>query len=109
MDGSQIINSTVAPTADIGPDAMVLNSQVGEYCMVGKDARFCYSQMGDFSYISIGTFVFSAEIGKYTSISWHVSVGPANHDPGRISSHSMLFAKRFNMVSDAYYNQYMGG
>lgn len=95
---ANIKDSTIASTASIDDNSVVLKSQIGEHCMIGKNSRFCYSAMGDFSYISINTHCFSCQIGKYSSISWNVSIGPANHDPNRISSHSMLFAKRFKMI-----------
>ena len=103
-----VINSQIALTADVNEDSSVLNSIIGEYCIIGKNSRFMYSSIGDLSYISVNTYVFSSEIGKFTSISWNVSIGPAKHDFNRISSHSMLFAKRFNMIEKRYYNQYEG-
>lgn len=104
-----IKDSTIASTASIDDNSVVLKSQIGEHCMIGKNSRFCYSTMGDFSYISVNTHCFSCQIGKYSSVSWNVSIGPANHDPNRISSHSMLFAKRFRMIDEGgYYNQYAG-
>lgn len=104
-----IKNSQVNETADIHQDATVLNARIGEHCMVGKGSRFCYSEMGDLSYISNNTHVFSSKIGRFTSISWNVSINPANHDYKRFSSHSMLFAKRFGMIEEPAYNQYLGG
>lgn len=103
-----IKNSIIAPTANIEDNATILNSKIGEFCMVGNFSRFCYSSMEDFSYISQNTHVFSSQIGKYTSISWNVSIGPANHDMKRFTSHAMLYAKRFNMIEQPFYNQYEG-
>lgn len=104
-----IKNSVIAETADIDNNSIILNSKVGELCMVGKNCRLCYSTIDDLSYISVNTHVFSAEIGKYNSISWNVSVGPAQHNPSRISSHAMLYAYKFQMIDNQYYNQYEGG
>lgn len=104
----EINNFLVARSADIADNSLILKSSVGEYCMVGKNCRLCYSSLGDFSYISINSHVFSSEIGKYCSISWNVSIGPAKHDPERITSHAMLYANRFGMIDKKYYNQYSG-
>lgn len=106
---NNIKNSVIALTADIADNSIVLNSTIGELCMVEKNCRFCYSTMGDLSYVSVNTHVFSAEIGKYCSISWNVSIGPAQHDFDRISSHAMLYATRFKMINKRYYDQYRGG
>lgn len=104
-----IHNSQVAQTADIADSALVLNSKVGEVCQLFDDAMLCYSGMGDMTYLSRRSCAFSSKIGKYCSISWNVSIGPGNHDFQRITSHAMLYAKRFGMINDIserYYNQY---
>ena len=103
-----IINSLVPSTADISDSALVLHSTVGEKCQMFNDTMLCYSEMGDLSYLSRRSSVFSSTIGKYCSISWNVSIGPANHDYKRISSHAMLYANRFDMLGEdgRYYNQY---
>lgn len=105
---NNIKESVIANTADISEGSIVLHSKVGELCMVGRNCRLCYSEMDDLSYISENTHVFSAQIGKYSSISWNVSIGPAKHDPDRISSHAMLYASRFEMIGERCYNQYEG-
>lgn len=104
-----IHNSYVAKTADIAESALVLNSKVGELCQLFDDAMLCYSQIGDMSYLGRRSCAFSSTIGKYCSIAWNVSIGPGNHDYNRVTSHAMLYAKRFGMINDIserYYNQY---
>lgn len=106
-----IIASQVAADADINPTALVLHSTVGRRCMLGNGAMLCYSQMGDMSYMSSRSKAYSCRIGRFSSISWNVSIGPANHDYRRMSSHSMLFATRFGMIDtprQRYYDQYDG-
>lgn len=102
-------NSQVAPTADIDDTALVLNSCVGEVCQLFEDSMLCYSQMDDMSYLGRRSCVLSSKIGKFCSIAWNVSIGPGNHDYKRITSHAMLYAKRFGMINDIserFYNQY---
>lgn len=94
---------------DISDNAIIINSKIGNHCMVLDGTRFCYSELGDYSYISRNSNIFSSKIGKFTSISWNVSIGPANHDYNRMTSHPILFASRFNMIDrGGYYNQYAG-
>lgn len=104
-----IYNSHVAKNADIAESALVLMSKVGEVCQLFDDAMLCYSQIGDMSYLGRRSCAFSSTIGKYCSIAWNVSIGPGNHDYDRVTSHAMLYAKRFGMINDIserYYNQY---
>jgi len=104
-----IKNSQIKDTSNIEHGCQVIESDVGHKCWLGKGVLFCYSKLGDYSYISRNSSVFSSAIAKYSSISWNVSIGPANHDINRISSHSMLYASRFSMLSgEPFYNQYDG-
>lgn len=95
---------------DISDSAIVLNSKVGHHCMIADGTRFCYSELGDYSYVSRNSNIFSTQIGKFTSISWNVSIGPANHDYKKLCCHPILFASRFGMIDkgDEFYNQYDG-
>lgn len=106
-----IHKSIVAQSAVIDDAALVLNSTVGEVCQLFEDSMLCYSRMGDMSYLGRRSCAFSSVIGKYCSIAWNVSIGPGNHDYNRVSSHAMLYAKRFGMIEnpeERFYNQYEG-
>ena len=102
-------NSLIASSADISESAKVINSKVGVFCQLFEDSMLCYSQLGDYSYLSRRSSAFSSVIGKYCSISWNVSIGPAVHDYKRVTQHAMLYASRFGMIDSAqqrYYDQY---
>lgn len=94
---------------NISKSADITHSTIGENCFIGNNTRFCYSIPGDYSYISVNSNIFSTHIGKYCSLSWNVTINPANHDYHRITQHSMLFTPRFGMIEsnkDAFYKQY---
>lgn len=102
-------NSIVAESANISDSAQILHSEVGAFCQLFDDSMLCYSKLGEMSYLSRRTSVFSSVIGKYCSISWNVSIGPAMHDYKRMTQHAMLYANRFGMIDSSnqrYYNQY---
>lgn len=94
---------------NISRSADVTHSTIGKNCFIGDNTRFCYSTLGDYSYISVNSNIFSTHIGKYCSLSWNVTINPANHDYHRITQHSMLFASKFGMIEsgeNAFYKQY---
>lgn len=93
---------------EIGANTTIINSEIGRYCSIGNEVVFCYSQLGDYSYLSGNSRCFSSKIGKFTQISWNVSINPANHDYKRTTSHPMLFAKKFGFLPDdkPFYRQY---
>lgn len=101
------MKNKIASTAFIAPSSVIINSTVGSYCSIDINTRFCYSKIDCFSYISVNSNIFSTEIGKFSSISWNVSINPANHDYTRFTQHPILFAKKYGMLrDDPFYHQY---
>ena len=50
-------------------------------------------------------FVINAEIAKFTSISWGVTIGPEEHDFNRVTNHSFLYStKSFQLVKEKIYS-----
>ncbi|WP_157981048.1 DapH/DapD/GlmU-related protein [Pseudidiomarina insulisalsae] len=84
-------------------------STLGEGCVVGNFSRVDYTELahktridrnnhifqaklGRFSYTGINTVIMHATIGDFTSISWNVSIGGADHDYQRMTQHSFLYS-----------------
>lgn len=80
-DFSQVENSILGKRVDLQRMAMIFNSQIGDYTYTGRNFT-CWN----------------AQIGKFCSISWNVSIGGANHDYKRISQHAFLYAPQFGMM-----------
>lgn len=93
---------------NIEPRAILINTHIGKDCWIGRNSRVCYSKIGDYSYISSHSYVFSTLIGKFTSISWNVSINPAAHDIQRFTQHPILVSKKYRMLpgDKPFYNHY---
>ncbi len=93
----------------------VLNSILGNSCMIGEQSRIrssilenlvkidrnnlvYHSKIGKCSYTGPFDMVFKAEIGKYCSISYGCSIGPAEHDYRRITTHPFLYDSFYNIL-----------
>lgn len=104
----QITSSTVPDSCSIYQGARVQASKLGDLCIVGNFSRVDYSQLGNnvridrnnhiysstlgrHSYTGMGTVVMCADIAAFCSISWHVSIGGADHDYSRMTQHSFLY------------------
>ena len=102
------MGNDISITATVSPTATLINSIVGNHCEIGNNTLFCYSQISDYSYVSRNSNIFSSKIGKFTSISWNVSMNPAKHDYHRFTQHPFLFANKFGFLQDRepFYKQY---
>lgn len=91
-DGSRIENSNLGINVDLQRNAMIYNTFIDNYTYTGRN------------FVS-----WHSKIGKYCSISWNVSIGGANHDYNRITSHALLYASQFGFLGkgiEAKYNRF---
>jgi len=108
---SMIIESHVAEGVQVYTGARIRGSQVAERCVVGNFSRVDESELeeavridrnnhlyrcrvGRFSYTGMSTVAMVADIGRFCSISWGVSIGGADHDYRRVAQHSFLYNDR---------------
>ena len=68
-------------------------SSLSPYCNLAHHAEVSYSTIGSRTY----TKVQYADVGKYCSISWDVTIGALSHPLHAVSSHSFPFQKRFRL------------
>jgi acetyltransferase-like isoleucine patch superfamily enzyme len=103
----EIVDSKIAPTAKINDYTTLINANVGENCMTGKLSKMAYSSLDTYSYIGDQTIVINSVIGKFTSISWGVTIGPEDHDYSRVTSHSFLYSvKSFQLADKKHYSPF---
>lgn len=108
MDSEKIIENSFLPeSASVGNMAVVLNTTLGEGCLVGSFSKIAYSKMDTMSYIGDYTVVINSEIGKFSSISWGITIGPEEHDYTRITNHSFLYSlKSFKLTPYKHYSPF---
>jgi len=103
----EIVDSTVPPSAKLSDHCTIINSRLGESTMMGKLSKIAYSELGDLSYIGDTTIVINSMIGKFSSISWGVSIGPEEHDYRRVTNHSFLYSvKSFQLTRTKHYSPF---
>ena len=122
---ADIKNSHIAESARIYKEAAVIDSEIGENTVVGDFSRLigCHlgksvdiyryaliqqSTLGDYSYVGKNFVGLHMKIGKFSSISWNVSIGGANHDYKRITQHAFIYSPQFKMLDgeEPAYNRF---
>lgn len=88
---ARIKNSCVLSGCSIGNGSRIDFSKLQEKVRVDRNNHIYQSYLSRFTYTGMNTVVMHAEIGAFSSISWNVSIGGANHDYGRIVQHSFLY------------------
>jgi acetyltransferase-like isoleucine patch superfamily enzyme len=82
-DYVDIVDSRLERFANVAHHAQITGCVVGARTSVGR-----YSKLRD------------ADIGKFCSISWDVTIGATTHPFEHLSSHSFSYMKKFGLVSE---------
>jgi len=115
---AEIRNSILAESARIYKEASVIDSVIGENTVIGDFSRLIgcrleknvdiyryaliqQSSIGNYSYVGKNFVGLHMKVGKFTAISWNVSIGGANHDYRRITQHAFIYSPQFRMLEDA--------
>ena len=83
-------SSTLKESATVGDYSRVTDCVLGEHVSLQRYAMLFSSEIGRFTYTGKNFTAWHCKIGSFCSISWNVSIGGANHDYTRITSHAFL-------------------
>lgn len=75
----KITLSTIKDNVIIGDGSIIYRSNISENCEINRYNRIDNSTISRFSYTGHNTTIKKSNIGSFTSISWNVSIGGANH------------------------------
>lgn len=84
-------DSRLAAMSSVGDFSKVQNSELAEYVRIDRNNYIWHTNMGKHSYTGKNTSVIATDVGKFVSISWNVSIGGANHDYLKPSTHSFVY------------------
>lgn len=112
---ARISGSRLGSPVAVYRHAAVKNCQIGHTCWIGEDAVLTDSELcgnnsinrrnfilrsiiGRYTYTGLDTLIRSANVGRYCSISWNVSIGGGDHG---MRSLTTLTKERFLFLDDA--------
>lgn len=91
-------NSVLGENATVGDYSRLLNCNLGDRVAIQRNAMMYNVDIGRFSYTGKNFTAWHSSIGSFCSISWNVSIGGANHDYTRTTTHSFLYSSDFGIV-----------
>jgi acetyltransferase-like isoleucine patch superfamily enzyme len=89
----RIVDSDIHAGASVGDNSIIKSSFIDRYVSIHRNNTVHASKIEKHSYTGPNTIVLHASIGSFCSISWNVSIGGANHDYERFTTHSFLYNK----------------
>lgn len=92
-----VIDSQLDENVSVGDFSKVASSKLFSAVKIDRNNHIDNTEIGAYSYTGRNTMILYSIIGNYTSISWNVSIGGANHDYSRITQHSFLYNSTDNI------------
>ena len=91
FNGVRITNSLIGKKTVVGDFSRVTDSKLLGFNRVDRNSLVYFSNFEEFSYLGSNSVVMHSDIGKFCSLSWGITIGPANHDYDYITSHDFLY------------------
>lgn len=95
-----ITNCKFDDNVSIGDFSRVSNSNLAENVIIQRNNMIFSANIGRFTYTGKNFTAWHCDIGKFCSISWNVSIGGANHDYSRVTTHSFLYSNDFHLMGE---------
>lgn len=89
--GVTIDNSVVGENCVVGDFTRLKNVNLSDYAKADRDNFLLNSSIGTCSYTGRNDTILHSTIGKFCSIAWNISIGPAEHNYNKITSHDFLY------------------
>lgn len=105
-DGAKVLNSKLGHHIIIGEDSFVQQCQIEDYVQLNRRNFIQNTLIGRCSYTGMNTVIKNADVGRYCSISWNVSITGNRHDYKNLTPHPLCYFKSFGFVEQNKILQY---
>lgn len=95
-----VVDSRLGNHATVGDFSRLSNCVLGNHVAIQRNAMMYSVSMGNYSYTGKNFTAWHCSIGAFCSLSWNVSIGGANHDYSRVTTHSFLYSGDFGLMPD---------
>ena len=99
---------TLDAHASVGDFTRAEDSRFGEHVSIQRNGMIYSSSFGRRTYTGKNLTMWHAQVGAFSSISWNVSIGGANHDYSRVTTHAFLYTPNMGLMSrdEAAYDRF---
>lgn len=95
----KVVDTVLSDESSIGDNSRVFGSALGNFVRIQRDALMYSTTVGDYTYTGRNFTSWYSQIGKFCSISWNVSIGGANHDYERVTTHAFLYSNDYEFLN----------
>lgn len=99
-DNVSLISVNIGNDVVLGEDSFIKECTLGDRCSIERRNMLFNSCIDTYTYTGYNTVIKYADIGKFCSISWNVSIGGANHEITHLSTHPFPFLSKFGLTEN---------
>lgn len=94
---AEVRSSKIDDNVVIGDYSIVNNSHLNKNVEINRRNHIEHSEIGNYSYTGMNSIIKYSKIGNFSSIAWNVSIGGANHDLYKVTTHAFLAFSKFDL------------
>lgn len=104
---TRVINCILDNHVNINDFTVAHDSTFGDKTTIQRNNAIYSSKLGRYSYTGRNTHIWFTEVGAFTSISWGVAIGGAEHDYSKVTTHSFLYSSDCGLLhQDPLYDRF---
>lgn len=101
-EGAVVSDSSFGLNVSVGQWSTVRNSILGDQVNIQRFNAIDSCEIGSFTYTGRYTTILHSKIGSFSSISWGVSIGGADHDLKKVTTHDFLYNPAKGLLPEGY-------
>lgn len=101
-EGAVVSDSSFGLNVSVGQWSTVRNSVLGDQVSIQRFNAIDSCEIGNFTYTGRYTTILHAKIGSFSSISWGISIGGADHDLKKVTTHDFLYNPMKGLLPEGY-------
>lgn len=98
-ENSKVINCSLGENIIVGENSFLQNSNFSDNVQINRSNMIVNSTIGAYTYTGMNTVIKHADIGKFCSISWGVSISGGGHNYNCITPHPFVHLPSFGIVA----------
>lgn len=95
----RVENTRLGERATVADFCRVFDCDLGERSTLQRYSLMYSTKLGRYSYTGRNFTSWHCEIGAFCSVSWNVSIGGANHDYTKVTTHSFLYGRDYSDIN----------
>lgn len=101
-EGAVVSDSSFGRNVSVGQWSTVRNSILGDQVNIQRFNAIDSCEIGSFTYTGRCTTILHSKIGSFSSISWGISIGGADHDLKKVTTHDFLYNPMKGLLPEGY-------